>query len=139
MKYKRAVATALIVYIVVFIIGMFSARLFNIDDLSSAENISYTFWAVGVLATLIFTWIGSEWYFHSPLVKKKNIFHGLRLGLIFICTWIIFDFITVFFTVDSGKLALEILSTYYKQMIYWVTSMLAIVITVIQSKRSLYK
>ncbi len=135
MKSKRAVTIALIIYIIVFIIGMFVARLFNIDDLSSAENISYAFWAVGALATLIFTWIGSEWYFHSPLIKKKNIFHGLRLGVIFVCTWIIFDFITVFLTVGSWRFALEILGTYYKQIVYWITNILVIT----QSKRSLHK
>ena len=126
MNKKRAIITAIGLYIATFLIGIIISLSGGLN-FSDPSKIPPYFWFVSLIITIGFSAFASLWYFNSSKTAR-NTKEGFLLGIIFVVTGFILDllfFIPVFF--KSGNL--QNILIYYTRPIFFASLILVVATT----------
>lgn len=124
MNRKRAFWTAVLLYVVTFIVGI-GVAIFVGTDFTGEEPISKVHWIWSIVLSVMFAGLFSAWYFMDKKVKTCAK-EGCYLGLTFFAVGIFFDLLFLIPYLLSGVGDASVLVGYYKDVWFWVSVVLIV-------------
>jgi|GEM_PF-1544499 len=121
-NFKRALGFAFLLYISTFVVGL-AAGIFTGQDMSSMENISESFWYIGMASAVILSALFTLWYFRDRAIVP-SLWSGAYFGLTAVGLGIILD--VILFTIGNSTGEAVSVWEYYADYRFWVIVVLVI-------------